>query len=613
MRAIIFPRVICSILRYTKRKSTLTVRFKKMKKDTKTAFSLFLNKVYLYKKEDISLTTVTFVEGMMNAVGTEFDVSYELKKSLFNGLKPLSDKIRKELPKRPRVAKTRDYLLSVLNKKRVRELMNEFKIDKDEKEDMKILCESLAIQFINIIVHKDGEIPTEVRYIYPIVLDENGNGRIKDANEIALHHALNYFRQAVEALGSIKPNSDLITLQRPFENFFDSIYKAFRVYNEKCNREGRDIIKSCKKHFLGNGECPEADKYLEKITEPGASPIELEKRLIYIIYDNYAFKDQVMQVSIKLNDKSERSKVIEQFKKLKFYPVNEICFTEMICFNEKGKKENLIDHVTNICYRTDLILNSIRLNIKKDHPLLTSLDEEFQKAFNKFADSKMQYLTDGTYYPETGEVIYAPTINPYFVMGDGKKFQTSDNLKDMSTLFMGKKVTGKEFTIDEFPYFFSYNTLFRTFMWEMCGYKDLMGELYLFTRDNKYRLFAVPVTCKARIYRLSREARIFVLKDDVVGFMYSSIMSTLKYKTTEDYKKILQGTTSDERIAMGEDTLINFGYYKGKLYSESISLSDAKAKKQPTKESSTLHMFVPLTKEIVINELIHDKKEKKNK
>ena len=49
-------------------------------------------------------------------LGTEFDVSYELKKSLFNGLKPLSDKIRKELPKRPRVAKTRDYLLSVLNK-----------------------------------------------------------------------------------------------------------------------------------------------------------------------------------------------------------------------------------------------------------------------------------------------------------------------------------------------------------------------------------------------------------------------------------------------------------------------------------------------------------------
>ena len=132
-----------------------------------------------------------------------------------------------------------------------------------------------------------------------------------------------------------------------------------------------------------------------------------------------------------------------------------------------------------------------------------------------------------------------------------------------------------------------------------------MAELYTFNKDNTYRLFLVPVTSKARIYRLVREVSKLVLSDQMIGFSYTSIMTINHYKDNDSLKE-LYDMTSDQRIQIGVDHFISYSYQDGKTYARSITKEDSIFGKKPIEMETKQSIFNPLIAHISASELIFD-------
>jgi len=566
-------------------------------------FSDFLKNIYKSKNGNIT-TQEEFVKSLFVACAPNAAYADDYYKKLLNGRKPLTNDIREFMISNGIFDNVVPFFEKNISEKRIIDLFEDFDINVNEKKDLSVLAEALSVQFEIYMRYEENEIPTSVQRIYEVLLDQYGNGLIENANEKALFAAKQYFFQAMSALNAIKVNEDILTLQGPFENFFSNIYKSYRAYESNCNLEGRDILRYIRTKILKNNT--EIDDFIKMIAEPGALPIELYKELLFTIYDNFTFKDRDLKLSIQLFEKQEKEMIIQEFKNFKFHPVSEIFFTQFIRFKLKGKEKNLIDEAIYICEITDAIFNSIQMNLKTNYDPLDKITDEIKGAFRKLKHTEIQFVVDGVYYPSTGKINFAPSIIPMISI-QGKLVETGTQKFKISKNPVLKKIN-KFAPLDvKFSYLFD----FQHFQWKTKGdYGEMMAEFYTFNKDNTYRLFLVPITSKARIYRLVRDVLKLVFVDQMIGFSYTSIM-TINYISAEnDLNKFLK-MTSDERIQIGEDQLVGLAYQNKQVYSKAISKKDSIAGYKPEDTTVDYSIFIPLIKYIEAFEQIFNEKTKK--
>lgn len=573
-------------------------------------FSDFLKKIYKVKNSKISLQGI-FVMELFKTCCTNFTYTEDYCKKLLNGSKPLNVELRSFVLDDSNFENIPAFFEEHFDEKHFDDLLEDFNIEKDIKKDFSIFAEALATQFENYIKYGDNNLPASVNSIYETLIDQYGNGAIENANEKALAAAKQYLYHAVKSLSSIRVQEDILALQEPFESFFSNIYKAFRVYESRCNLEGKAIYKYVISKLLESDE--HIDDFLKRASEIGALPIELIKEIHFTIYDNYKFEDKDMELSIKLFEKNEQQRILDEFKKLEFYPVNEIFFTQRISFRIEGHEGNIMNQALGICFQSLAIFDSIELNIDAEYPDLKSISSEIKKVVPTLEVSTIQYVVDGTYFPEKDIVDYAPSVVMRLVMKDGSS--TEGHL-------IKKKMSDHPYLCEKAPMEANFKALFHMFneVWKLTGHDGMAIEFYTFNRDKTIRHHLVQPTSKARIYRLIREQTQLVYLDDIVGYMFMGIMSA--YKPTEGITlEEITKMTSDERIKHGEDILVGYGYHEEKIYS--FELSKENSIKGKEFSDSKLHppMFTLLIRHIHFNDFRHknmdriDKelKEKKNK
>jgi hypothetical protein len=562
-----------------------------MKVVTEIKFSSFLKTIYKAKNSNITRQE-DFVKQIFESCNPTFSYSDDYCKRILNGNKPLSDDIRKFISGAGDYKDLPNFLKNNIDENRLSELIKDFDVNTDEKKDLGVFSEALSIQFDNYIKYGENNLPTTVKSIYAILLDQYGNGAIKDANEKALVAAKLYLFQAIKSLALIEVNEDILTQKAPFENFFNNVYKSFRAYESNCNLEGKKIYQHFKETIL-SGEMY-IDDYLKKMAEPGALPIDLVKELTYTIYDNYKFDDRKIEHVIRLFDNDEKCKILEKFKKLKFYPVNEIFFTQRIAFHVEGNDKNLMHEALNICSKTQHIFDSIGVNLKQEYPNLVSIDSQLKKANEQLSSTNIHFVVDGTYFPETGLIEYASSIVPLLRI-KGELTETGSQKFNFS----------KHIALRGIPKFTSFESKFKILFdsfhnfWKKSGYEETMAELVTFNRDNTSRWYMVPVTCKARLYRLVRDVLKLVQEDHIIGFIFTSIVSVNMIeidKTNEEFSK----KTSADRIKSGKDELLSYAFYNNKEFNRVITKEDSISGKGPTDAKISLPMFKPLIYNILI-------------
>lgn len=564
-------------------------------------FSLFLQKIYkainnkITKQED-------FVQQLFKTCCPTFSYTDDYCKKMLNGSKPLSDDLRTYVFENSDYDKLPRFFEEHINKKHFVDLLDEFEVYEDEKKDLSILAEALTYQFSIYIEYGENNLPTSVKSIYETLIDQYGNGAIENANEKALFAAYQFLYQAITALSSISISDDILTLQGPFENFFSFIFKAYRAYESHCNREGKEIYNYVKDKIL-DGKLA-IDDYLQKITEPGALPFELIKELHFTIYDNYKFQDKDLHLTIRLFEEQERKKVYEIFRNFEFYPVNEIFFTQRISFRLEGNNNNLINDAQNICFRTDTIFSSIGLNLKQNDYHLLKITKKIEKAFRDLKRSTVQYILDGTYFPEKHVLRYAPSTVPMYGLEGGPLIETGMKKFD----FVHHPILGKDIPFESK---FKLLVEFQNEIWKKQKYQSLMAEMYTLNKDNTYRLYLVPVTSKARIYRLIRAVSETVYADQMIGFIFTSIVVYNAVEAKESLDPLMK-MTSEERIKIGKDELLSNAYYNDKIYSLSITKENSILGKKPEENYQPSKIYVPLIRHIHFCDFVLKHEEKTN-
>ncbi len=550
-------------------------------------FSDFLKNIYKIKN-NIFTTQEVFMYNLFKSANPDFSYTEDYAKKILNGTKPLSQDFIEHLLNNFNIEEIQEFFKKIINEKRINELYELFEIDSTIKKDLNIFVEALALQFENYIKYNDTNINTSVKNIYELLIDQYGNGSIENANEKALFSAYQFFYNAVHSITMIRTDKNVLNLKTPFESFFLNIYHAYNAFLSNCNMEGKKLYTEIKNDFLKKSQLNNI--YISKISEPGSLPINLVKKIDFIIYDNYKFEDKNLYLSIKLFEENEREKIDKAFKNLNFYPVNEIYFTETISFVEEGSNNNLINETYNICYLTYEIFKKIKENLKPHYRDLREITKEIDSLFDKLKTHSIQYIVDGTYYPSQNKMEYATSIVPTFKKNDNTWEDTGDRKMNLSDHFILGKYSNFE---DGFKFLFNYQSL----MWKKTGFGDIMAELYTINKDNTFRLFLVPVTSKARIYRLIRDTVKKVFDDEIIAFSFTNIMSYNLYTDLASMNKLLN-MSSQARIEIGSDMIGNSFYHDNEYYNLSVTKEDLIYNKAMKKDQMVYGFLKPLINEI---------------
>lgn len=553
----------------------------------KINFSKFLKDIYKIKN-NVYTKQEDFMKNLFKSGNPNFAYSDEQYKKLLNGTRPLNKNIREYVKEKFDYGNLTIFFKSILHEKKYLELLNDINVDPRLKRESSILAEALTEQFKDFILFGENNTPSTLKNKYEVLVDQHGNGAIENANEEALFLALLFFYQAINSINTIIVDKDILSLQAPFENFFNFIFKAFRTFENHCNLLGIKIFDSVKSDILNDNEI--IDYYLNRITTTGAQPIDLVKKIDFIVYDNYFFQDKVLNLSIRLFEKNEKEKILDKFKKMKFYPVNEIFFTEKISFSIDDNNSNLIDDIYSICDKVNKIFKGIMLQLDSNYESLKEIGPEINKSLNSLLSHSIQYVSDGTYFPGTDSIIYGDSHKLFITTKKGDNIDAGNVKIKMSKHPILKEVSGISNKIINL-------IRFQHFMWRRCGHKDMMAELYTFNNDNSFKLKLVPVTSKARIYRLIREVTNEVFEDKIVGFTLTNLVTYNSFKTEEEKIRLIK-MTSEERINSGDDYFVGTGYYNNNIYSFNISKQDSIKNKNLEIDKSDKKYLLPLINKI---------------
>lgn len=561
------------------------------------SFSTFLKNIYKAKNSNIT-TQEEFVKQLFTSCAKNISYTDDYYKKILSGRKPLSKDIRDFVLEEPNFENVIIFFENNLDEKRLPDLFESFFIAPDEKKDLSIFSEALTYQFHNYLKYNEDEIPAATQAIYSVLLDQYGNGSIPNANEKALFYAKQNLLNAIVSLNSISVVKNVLDLQMPFDNFFTSLYKAYRVYEENCNLEGKNVYNYIKEKI--SEETEEIHNYLRYISEPGAKPVELIKEIKHKIYNDNILKDDNFINTFGLFDENEEEKLLKEFNKPEYSELIEVFFTQYVIFKLPNDTENLMNKALFFTEITFNIFDSIEKNVCEPYEPLAKINLELNKALKDLRNSSIQFILDGVYYPKENRVLYAPSSK--IIMGNGNKIlEPGQDKFILSNHFALKKINKYSPLELKFKYIFDYQHM----IWKLEKYGLIASELYTFNRDGTYRLFLTIPTIKSRIYRLVRETMNLVIFDDIIGFSFTSVETVNIIKDQETFNKLTSMTT-EERIQDGEDRLHSIFYTENKLLQRVISKEDSLLHKLPKEETGYSAMFKPLIAMIKANQLNQD-------
>lgn len=454
-----------------------------------------------------------------------------------------------------------------------------------KKKDLNLLVEALTIQFGNYIKYGEEDINTSVKSIYESLVDAVSNGNIENANEIAIFNAKQAFYNALRSIESIDPVNDVLNLKGPFESFFTNIYNIFRIFEAKCNREGRIIYKKIRSESISDDKY--VNKYLKIVSEPGSLPLDLIKQIKITIYDNYTFEDIISEFEVRLFDDFESSKITELLANNTKY--NESFFTEEIVFKLENDEKNLLDAVYNIIYKTNLFLDLLQNEFKYNLEI-EKINKKIDDEISKIRFFKFIFIIDSIFNKKNNEIKYTDSIE---LSIQGKN---GDNVIPGDELIKFKKIV---YFYDE-----DFNKTFHKFcsheLKMYCKFNyNIMNEIVTINADGTCRYYLIPPTSKSKIYRKIREIAGRVLLEKTIAILGQVIM------VVNPLNEFTMSLTSEERVEIGDEFICVFGYIDGKWYDAAYLRSDLEKNIennvfQNKVRFSTFNSFLPILMNIEI-------------
>ena len=505
----------------------------------------------LYKNKNSHITTQEdFVVQMFCSGGAKFSYSEGYGKNLLSGKKPLTDDIRSLVDDKYNFDLIGEFFYKNINKHRLPDLFEIFNIPKDIEQDLYVMSVACTFQFKHFM-EEGNECECVVDVVYEHVLDKIVFGdKEEEANINAVLKAKEFIYNAITSLSSIRSMEPVLNNRNCFESFFSAIKSAHYAFIKNANYKGRQIYRAfCTGAY--KKDRPQ-DKFLYEVAVQSYKPLNLIKQVKYIVYDNLTFKDSSSECTIDLFD-CELEKRVEALKKVDPKGQREIFFTELIFFKFEDSQRNILEDYLYTLLKTVMAFDYFEAEFgtnEKIEKINKLIKEEKAKLDGLYID----YMTDGTFYPETDEIEYAPTIEPVFYDEKGRARLTGDDLTTLDRMPLFKDTTTIEQRL-------RIMMLFHAHMMREAGhFQEIMHEVYTFNEDGTFRLYYFPPTCKAKVYRKIRIISTRVKQDKTIGFMACCVMTYIDCDPdSEKYAKML----SKDREKLGKNCLMGYWFENG--------------------------------------------------
>ena len=531
-------------------------------------FSKFLNGIYNYASAN---NRTVFVRDFFKVAGKEDGVfaSDELIKSICNGQRVLSDTLMDEFPKKPNTEKEILFLKKTLNHLRIKEMLVEFEMDDDEKEDFDALCEAIATQFENFMKYGDSA-NTTVKSIYESILDSNLKGG-ENANVDAVIAATRLFYSSVEAMKSIELDGSLFKARTPIENYLRSIFDVFNAFNVRCNHTGRLAYKRVRdSYFKKNANI---SYYLKMVSEPGSLPLDLENTVTIKMWNCGKLDgDFIIDATFNYDMEYTPDALIYCFKTFVPDDSPEIDFSEYLNIHLKGDERSLISNFREITKEIYSLLLAMQKEFRAEAECET-INKSVIEILRQINGVQLSLVSDGVYYPSEHRVQFASTMEMFMVEKDGNMKATGDDKFEFKTFKQYYSDSFLNFMIKFAAMLLTVVTLkiennvkksdVSQVMTDECK-TEIMTELILLDKDENARYYMFPPTCPAKTYRRIKEISEKIHDDKTLAFVFGQIITAAKtVKSDEDELK---------DINEGERYFVIIGYWNKKTYQIAIPM-----------------------------------------
>lgn len=504
-------------------------------------FCDFLKILYQNKNNNIT-TQDDYVVQMFNSTGVTFSYSEGYGKKLLSGKKPLSQDIRELVGENFNFDNLMSFFYNNEKETSLSDFFFKFNIANDIEKNFAILCLCFVSQFI-LFIKEGNEVNNIISNMYEIYLDEVLGKNKPDNNKDALLISKGFIYNAIESLSSLSPDSSLLRCGSHFESFFSAIKSAHYSFTRNANFKARQIYRAfCKGAYDINQP---KDKFLYNASIQSYESMKFIKKLNYIVYNDLISKDKFDTIEITIFDESEEEKKIEILNKLISKEQNVAYFSEFISFQISGTDNNLLEDYYYILLKTIKTFEFLEDEIGTTESI-QYLNKKISKIFNDLRLEFIHYISDGIYHKENNFIEYANSIEPLFGTDDENMHIAGDKLFKIDNSFFNNLKNINE----KMEYIFKlYSLLLKE---GKMNSESMMLEIYTFNQNGTYRLYLIPATCKAKIYRFVRKICSRMINDETTSF-FSIGISVYK--------------SSNSKESVFKDALCAFAYENSNVYS----------------------------------------------
>ena len=503
---------------------------------SETNLSTFLHIIHDCQKDELKLSGQVII-GQLLAIQKADIYGDEKLKGIYTGARPIVPSDIDSYTKKDRIPEFKKYFIDLLDEDKTQTIFAKFSIEKDEKIDFQIMCESIAMQFQNFSRYGDLA-NTTVKSIYEVLIDSQGYAADSNANEKAINASYELLLNAVTHLSRVNPILNQISdVKEPIESFLMTITQVYSVLFARMNRLGRITYKSLREKYIRKNS--KADKYIKMASEPGALPIELIRGLEVVAYDLPNNKDFFIGAEADISEEYTKEDLIqglEGIKELKDYV--EIYFTEFTFYHLKNEKDSLVDSVYVLVQITRDFLKQLSKELHADVP-----EKILADIAHKYTDVErlsIAFAFDGSYYRPTKTVTYAPTIEFMMVNDDGSVIRTG---QDRFTFDKRCHYYGE--TIDEVIQKFTAHQI------ALCQSmkEDPMNEVLVINADKTYRYYMFVNTSKAKTYRKIREIAAMGYEEHAIAVIIQTI-DVIHFEEKDENRTKLMLMPAQDRVEL---------------------------------------------------------------